>query len=111
MIHNRSVSVKQLKYFYQKLKLTRRRHVQDNLVKDIISNYLSTSRSCLDYRQICEFINIKYSLTASKEQARKCLQVVDPESVKERWRKVIRRQNYKTDGPGDTHIAEQKKFL
>ena len=91
-IHNRSISVKQLKYFCQKLKLTRRRHVQDDLVKDIISNELSTSRSCLGYRQLSEFINIKYSLTVSKEQVRKCLKVVDPEGVKERWRKVIKRR-------------------
>ena len=110
-IHNRSISVKQLKYFCQKLKLTRRRHVQDDLVKDIISNELSTSRSCLGYRQLSEFINIKYSLTVSKEQVRKCLKVVDPEGVKERWRKVIRRRIYETDGPGDMHIAAQNKFL
>ena len=110
-IHNRSISVKQLKYFCQKLKLTRRRHVQDDLVKDIISNELSTSRSCLGYRQLSEFINIKYSLTVSKEQVRKCLKVVDPEGVKERWRKVIRRRIYETDGPGYMHIAAQNKFF
>ena len=45
-IHNRSISVRQLKHFCQKHKLTRG-HVQDNLVKDIITNESSTSRSCL----------------------------------------------------------------
>ena len=58
-IHNRSISVRQLKHFCQKLKLTRRCHVQDDLVKDIITNELSTSRSCLGYRQLSEFVNIK----------------------------------------------------
>ena len=46
-IHNRSMSVRQLNYFCQKLKVRKRRHVQDDLVKDIISNELSTSPSCL----------------------------------------------------------------
>ena len=89
-IHNRCTSVRQLKHFCQKLKLTRRCHVQDDLVKDIITNKLSTSRSFLGYRQLSEFINIKYNLTVSKEQVRKCIKVVDPEGVKERWRKVKR---------------------
>ena len=96
-IYNRSTSVRQLKHFCQKLKLTRRYHVQDDLVKDI-TNELSTF---LRYRQLSEFINIKYNLTVSKEQVRKCLKVVDPEGVKERWRKVKRRWIYETDGPGD----------
>ena len=96
-IHNRSTSVRQLKHFCQKLKLTRRYHVQDDLVKDI-TNELSTF---LRYRQLSEFINIKYNLTVSKEQIRKCLKVVDPEGVKERWRKVKRRRIYETDGPRD----------
>ena len=109
-IHNRSISVKPLKYFCQKLKLTERRHVQNDLVKDIISNELSTSLSYLGYRQLSEFVNIKYNLTVSKEQVRKCLKVVDPEGVKERWRKEIRRRIYETDGPGDMHIAAQNKF-
>ena len=100
-IHNRSVSVRQLKHFCQKLKLTKRDYVQDDLVKDIITNELSTSRSCLGYRQLSEFINIKYNLTVSKEQIRKCLKVVDPEGVKERWRKVKRHWIYETDGSGD----------
>ena len=75
-----------------------------------ISNELLTSCSCFGYRQLSEFINIKYNLTVSKEQVRKCVKVVDPEGVKERWRKVIKFQIYKTDGPGDTHIAAQNKF-
>ena len=100
-IHNRSISVRQLKHFCQKLKLTRRCHVQDDLVKDIITNKLSTSHSCLGYRQLSEFINIKYNLTVSKEQVRKCLKVVDPEGVNERWRKVKRRRIYETNRPGD----------
>ena len=100
-IHNRSISVRQLKHFCQKLKLTRRCHVQDDLVKDIITNKLSTSRSFLGYRQLSEFINIKYNLTVSKEQVRKCLKVVDPEGVNERWRKVKRRRIYETNRPGD----------
>ena len=49
-IHNRSISVRQLKYLCKKLKLTRRCHVQDDLVKDIRTNELSRSRSCLGYR-------------------------------------------------------------
>ena len=96
-IYNRSTSVRQLKHFCQKLKLTRRYHVQDDLVKDI-TNELSTF---LRYRQLSEFINIKYNLTVSKEQVRKYLKVVDPEGVKERWRKVKSCRIYETDGPGD----------
>ena len=57
-IHNGSISVRQVKYFCQKLNLTRRCHVQNNLVKDIITNELSTSRFCLGYRQ-SEFISVK----------------------------------------------------
>ena len=86
-------------------------HVQDDLVKNIISNELGTSRSCLIYRQLSEFINIKCRLTVSKEEVRKCLKVVDPQGVEERWRKVIRSRIYETDGPGDMHIAAQNKFL
>ena len=83
-IHNRSISVRQLNYFCQKLKVTKRRHVQDDLVKDIISNELLVYRSCFVYRQLSEFIDIKYNLTVSKEQVRKCLKVFDPEGVRER---------------------------
>ena len=98
-------------FLSQKLKLTRTGHVQDDLVKDIITNILSTSRSCLGYRQLSEFINIKYNLTVSKEQVRKCLEVVDPEGVNERWRKVKRRRIYKNDEPGDVfHMDGNDKF-
>ena len=55
----------------------------------------------MGYRQLSKFFNIKYNLTVSKEQVRKCLKVVDPEGVKERWRKVKRRPIYETDGPED----------
>ena len=55
----------------------------------------------MGYRQLSKFFNIKYNLTVSKEQVRKCLKVVDPEGVKERWRKVKRRRIYETDGPRD----------
>ena len=51
-IHNCSISVRQFKHFSQKLKLTRRCHVQDDLVKDIITNQLWTSCSCLGYKQL-----------------------------------------------------------
>ena len=100
-IHNRSISVRQLRHFCQKLKLTRRCHVQDDLVKDIITNELSTSCSCLGQRQLSKLVIIKYNLTVSKDQVRKCLKVVDPEGVKKRWRKIKRRRIYETDGPGD----------
>ena len=105
-----SISAKQWKYFCQILKVTRRHYLQDDLVKDIVNNELSTSCSCLDYRQLSEFININYNWTVSKGQVRKCLKVVDP-GVKERWRKVIRCWIYKTDGSGGTHIAAQNKFI
>ena len=62
---------------------------------------MSISRSCLGYRQLSKFLNINYNLTVSKEQVRKCFEVVDPEGVKERWRKVKRRRIYETDGPRD----------
>ena len=55
----------------------------------------------MGYKQLSEFINIKYNLTVSKEQVRKCLKVVDPEGVKEIWRKVKRSWIYETDEPGD----------
>ena len=65
----------------------------------------------MGYRQSSEFINIKYNLTVSKEQVRKCLEVVDRESVNERWRKVKRRRIYKNDEPGDVfHIDGNDKF-
>ena len=55
----------------------------------------------MGYRQLSKFFNIKYNLTVSKEQVRKCLKVVDPEGVKERWGKVKRHRIYETDGPED----------
>ena len=82
-IYNRSISVRQLKHFCEKLKLTTRCHVQGDLVKDIITNELSTSRSCLGSKHLSRFVNIKYNLTVSKEQVRKCLKVINPEGVKE----------------------------
>ena len=63
------------------------------------------------YRQLSEFINIDYSLTVSKKQVRKCLKVVDPEGVMERWRKVTRCRIYKTGGPGDRHIDAKQVFI
>ena len=110
-IHNRSISDRQLKHFCQKLKLTGRRHVQDDLVNDIICNELSTTRSCLGYRQVSGFINFKHNLTVSEEQVRKCLKVVGPEGVKERWRKVIGSRIYEADGPGDVLHMEGNNEL
>ena len=69
--------------------------------QSIITNKLSTSHSYLGYRPLSEFNNIKYNWTVSKEQVGKCPKVVDPEGLKERWRKVKRHRIYKTNGPGD----------
>ena len=57
-------------------------------------------------RQLSEFINIKYNLTVRKEQVRKYLKMVAPEGVRERWKKVIRRRIYETDGPGDVFYTD-----
>ena len=49
---------------------------------------------------------MKYNLTVSKEQVRKCIKVADPEGVKERWSKVTKRRIYEIDGPGDVFYMD-----
>ena len=69
-IHDRMLSPRQLKEICRIEKLTRKPEVSYYILRELMLNELSTSRSCLGYRQMTEFINMKYNLNVSKNKVR-----------------------------------------
>ena len=50
----------------------------------IISNELGTSLANVGYRQMTEFISLKYGINIAKEDVRRALLILDPEVVERR---------------------------
>ena len=74
----------QLKAKVNKLNLTRKRNVSEEDPMAIISNELGTSLANVGYRQMTEFISLKYGINIAKEDVRKALLILDPEVVERR---------------------------
>ena len=109
--HRVATTVRHIKYVCKKQGLTRRVHIMDSELKDMIINELTTSRSHVGYRQMSEILNLKYNIQVAKERVRKCLKDVDPEGVEERSKHVIKRRIYETKGPNDVyHIDGNDKL-
>lgn len=102
-VHKRAITTRRLKYLRQKLGLKKRSFISNQTVHDIVSNELFTSNRKVGYRQMAEFINLKYGTVIPKEKVRVVLKSIDPEGVKERSRNVIKRRIYQTQGPNDVH--------
>uniref|UniRef100_A0A7M5X0C0 Integrase core domain-containing protein n=1 Tax=Clytia hemisphaerica TaxID=252671 RepID=A0A7M5X0C0_9CNID len=82
-----------------------------NDLRNIILNELQTSNSKVGYRQMTEFINLRYNVLVAKEKVRRLLRILDPEGVQDRSRNVIRRRIYETMGPNDVcHIDGNDKL-
>ena len=74
----------QLKAKVNKLNLTRKRNVSEEDLMAIISNELGTSLANVGYRQMTEFISLKYGNNIANEDVRKALLILDPEVVERR---------------------------
>ena len=74
----------QLKAKVNKLNLTRKRNVSEEDLMAIISNELGTSLANVGYRQMTEFISLKYGINIANEDVRKALLILDPEVVERR---------------------------
>ena len=74
----------QLKAKVNKLNLTRKRNVSEEDPMAIISNELGTSLANVGYRQMTEFISLKYGINIANEDVRKALLILDPEVVERR---------------------------
>ena len=78
------MTLRQLKAKLNKLNLTRKRNVSEEDLMAIISNELGTSLANVGYRQMTEFISLKYGINIAKEDVRKALLILDPEVVERR---------------------------
>ena len=78
------MTLRQLKAKVNKLNLTRKRNVSEEDLVAIISNELRTSLANVGYRQMTEFISLKYGINIAKEDVRKALLILDPEVVERR---------------------------
>lgn len=109
--HQRDLTPRQLKYIRKKSGLQRYSYISQEDLRNIILNELETVNSRIGYRQMAEFINLKYGILVSKEKVRKLLRILDPEGVQERSRNVIKRRIYQTLGPNDIcHIDGNDKL-
>ena len=108
--HKIKITVQKVKYICNKQKL-QRTTVDNNLLKECILNESQTSRSCVRYRQMSEIVSLKYGINASREEARLALKALDPESVAERGRTVIKRRIYENKRPHEVyHIGGNDKL-
>ena len=71
--HRITLTLRQLKIKLKKLNLTRKRNVYEEDLMAIISNELGTSLANVGYRQMTEFISLKYGINIAKEDVRKAL--------------------------------------
>ena len=109
--HQRNLTPRQLKYIREKNQLQRYDNISMHDLRSIIVNELQTSNSKVGYRQMTEFINVRYNILVAKEKVRRLLRILDPEGVQERSRNVIRRRIYETLGPNDIcHIDGNDKL-
>lgn len=109
--HGMHLTVRRVKYLKSKYGSKKFRVITDEDLDEMIKNELKTSASLIGYRQMKAKILLRYNLNVSKERVRCSLKRVDPEGVKERLRKVIKRRVYETQGPNDVyHIDGNDKL-
>ena len=109
--HGVDITERQLKYVCQKEGLSKHWNIDSNLIKEMVSNELDTSRRNVGYRQMSEIVNLRYGTRISKESVRKALKEVDPDGVEERRGRVLKRKIYETNGPNDVyHIDGNDKL-
>eukprot|EP00794_Sanderia_malayensis_P021326 gene21326-23402_t len=109
--HQRDLTLRQLRYIRKRLGLKRYDKVSFNDLMDIVNNELDTSNKHVGYRQMTEFINVKYNISVSKEKVRNIISIVDPDGVEERRRNAIRRRVYQTSGLNDVcHVDGNDKL-
>ena len=92
--HRITLTLRQLKTKLKKLHLKRKRNISEEDLTDIISRELGTSLANFGYRQMTEFISLKYGINIAKEDVRKSLLILYPEEVERRKDKVIKRRVY-----------------
>ena len=98
--HGVNISERRLKYICKKQRLSLKRNVNNETLKDMVINKLGMSSSLLGYRQMTEILAVRYGVSISKEDVRKTLKSIDPDGVTIRRNKVIRRRIYHTIGSG-----------
>ena len=109
--HHITLTLRQLKAKLKKLNLTRKRNISEEDLMTIISNELGTSLANVGYRQMTEFISLKYGANIAKENVKKALLILDPEEVERKKHKVIKRRVYESCGPMNTfHIDGNDKL-
>ena len=96
------LSLRRLKEMCRKKNIERKRNVSDNGLREIVSNELSTPVIKVGYRQMTEAVSAKYNVNISKNDiVLKVLKELNPSDVQDRWRKLITRRLYYTNGPAD----------
>ena len=90
--HCTTLTLRQLKTKLKKLNLTRKRNPSEEDLMAIIFNELGTSLANVGYRQMTEFISLKFGMNIAKEDVRKALLILEPEEVERRKYKVIKRR-------------------
>ena len=67
--HRTTLTLRQLKTKLKKLNLTRKRSVSEEDLMAIISNEFGTSLANVGYRQMTEFISLKFGINIAKESS------------------------------------------
>ncbi|KAL3866206.1 hypothetical protein ACJMK2_043528 [Sinanodonta woodiana] len=97
--HNMTISVRHLKRKLHELNLTRRKGYSDlDTVLSFIEYPLTASGQMHGYRWMCQKCLLN-GLKVKKEDIRFMLRMLDPQGVKLRQRRCLRRQQYFSKGP------------
>lgn len=109
--HRKPLTMRGLKEIIRKNGLSRRKNITNDEATEAITLELQTSMSSVGYRQMTEFVSVKYEINISKEDVRLILKELDPDGVEERRNRVIKRRRYESNGPwGVFHMDGNDKL-
>lgn len=97
--HGFNWSVRNFKDYCKKMGWSRKCFLNQTEINELVSMELSRSTSLTGYRQMRDYVGLRYQVHIPKEKVRQSLQYLDPEGVMERSRRTLKRRIYHTDGP------------
>ena len=109
--YNYNITERNFKEYCKRDKLSRRSKLTNAEIDCMVDNELGRSASLVGYRQMTDYVCLRYGVQVSRESVRKSLIRLDPDGVNLRKRKVLRRRVYQSKGPFDVfHIDGHDKL-
>ena len=100
LLHDRELSLRQLKRILARRGLKRRHNSSDvRTVLTAIEQELRGSGSDVGYRSVWQRLVTDHGLVVCKETVRHVLRIIDPDGVDRRLRHRLQRRQYKGRGP------------